>query len=356
VVDVRVSTDHLVRTVRQQATACRDLGSPLYAALLERCADDISAGGPAADVLAGHEADPPSAAIALRLMGGVHRLVLEDRAPGLAHYYPSVGGVPDPDGAWPAFRQVLVDCRERLIAALEQPPQTNEVGRSSALLGGLLHLARERALPIGLHEIGCSAGLNLRADHFWYSSVDGHDTWGPEDSPVRLGGAWSGAPLPLRAPLRIASRSGTDIAPLDPTSPEGRLRLLSYVWPDQVERFNRLGAAIAVARRVSVEIEARDALTAVHRLRPITGRWTVLWHSVMWQYLDLADQDAIDGQLASLGEAATADAPVAHLFIEPSRRHPEAEHEFLVVLQVWPGGQRRVLGVAAPHGVPTTWD
>ena len=36
---------------------------------------------------------------ALQLMGAVHRLVLEGRAPELARFYPSAGGTPDADAA-----------------------------------------------------------------------------------------------------------------------------------------------------------------------------------------------------------------------------------------------------------------
>jgi len=351
-----VTVDHLVATVRQQAAACRELGSPLYAGLLERCADDIAAGGAAADTLAGHEDDPGSAAIPLRLLGGVHRLVLEGEAPALAAYYPSVGGVADPDRAWIEFRQVLTRRRERLAPALEQPPQTNEVGRAAALLGGLLHLVAQRPLPVALHEIGASAGLNLRADHFWYSSLGGPATWGPGDSPVRLVGAWAGTTPPVGSSLHIVSRSGSDIAPLDPASDKGRLRLLSYVWPDQLERFGRLKGAIEMARRVPAELTQCDAVTAVRRLQPVQGRWTVLWHSVMWQYLSTDDQRAATAHLQTLGGHATAAAPVAHLFLEPMRRRPDIEHEFLVVCRTWPGGERRLLGTAAPHGIPTTWE
>ncbi|MDP9480944.1 MAG: DUF2332 domain-containing protein, partial [Actinomycetota bacterium] len=74
----------VARRLRRQAEACRALGSPLYAHLLERSAVDAEAGGPAWAVLAGHEDDPPDSALALRLMGAVHRLVLEGRAPALA--------------------------------------------------------------------------------------------------------------------------------------------------------------------------------------------------------------------------------------------------------------------------------
>jgi hypothetical protein len=42
--------------------------------------------------------------------------------------------------------------------------------------------------------------------------------------------------------------------------------------------------------------------------------------------------------------------------MEPWRRTPTDAHEFLVMLTTWPGGERRVLGTAAPHGVPVTWE
>jgi hypothetical protein len=91
----------VARRLRRQARACHALGSPLYSYLLERSADDAEAGGPAWSVLEGHESDPPGSALALRLMGAVHRLVLEGRAPSLAMHYPSAGG--EPRDAWPAF-------------------------------------------------------------------------------------------------------------------------------------------------------------------------------------------------------------------------------------------------------------
>jgi hypothetical protein len=68
----------------------------------------------------------------------------------------------------------------------------------------------------------------------------------------RLTGA--GRP-PLDAPLRVTSRAGCDPRPLDPRSEEGALTLTSYVWPDQVERLERLRAALAVAREVDAPLD-----------------------------------------------------------------------------------------------------
>ncbi len=67
----------LVAAFRRQADACAELDSPMYADLLHRTAADLEAGGPVCTVLAGHEDDPGPSAIALRLLGSVHRLVLE---------------------------------------------------------------------------------------------------------------------------------------------------------------------------------------------------------------------------------------------------------------------------------------
>ena len=139
----------VVAHVRKQALACEELGSPLYAVLLDRLADDLEIGGPGAQLVAGHEGDPGPSALALRLMGGVHRLVLQRRAPSLAMFYPSVGGCGAPDEAWPAFRGVQADHVVELRRRLDQAPQTNEVGRASALMGGLQHLASARPGPFG---------------------------------------------------------------------------------------------------------------------------------------------------------------------------------------------------------------
>jgi hypothetical protein len=39
-----------------------------------------------------------------------------------------------------------------------------------------------------------------------------------------------------------AEREGCDLEPVDPTTDEGRLTLLSYVWPDQAARLARFSA------------------------------------------------------------------------------------------------------------------
>ncbi|MGH3498846.1 MAG: DUF2332 domain-containing protein [Nocardioidaceae bacterium] len=340
---------------RLQANSCGRLGSPFYAGLLERCADRIASGDATLRaVLAGHEDDPGPSALALRLMGAVHRLVLDGAAQALAATYPSVGGNGSVEQAWPAFVAVLDQHAAAIRASLEHAPQTNEVGRSASLIGGLLRLAEDTGLPIRLREIGSSAGLNLRADHFAVS-VGGVHLAGPVGSPVQLADAWEG-PLPPMVPLEITDRWGSDISPIDPTHDDGARRLLSYVWPDQTARFERLRGAIEVSRTVPALVERMDAPTAVRALDLARGQVTVLWHSIMWQYLSRADKDAVLALLDELGGEATESAPLAHLSLEPRRRSTGSEHENLVVLRTWPSGHAVVLGSAPAHGVPVRWE
>jgi hypothetical protein len=338
---------------RVQAEACADLGSPMYAALLDRAADDLAAGGVVASMLAGHHDDPGPSGLALRLLGSVHRLVLQGRADELAAFYPSVGGRWDLDAAWPAFERLLRDHPEDVREVLDRPPQTNEVGRASALMGGLLRI--DRAHPVRLFEIGSSAGLNLRADRFAYTDSHGR-RFGDPAAGLLIEEAWLGRQLEPWPDLRIVERVGSDVSPVDPTTDEGRLTLTSYVWPDQEVRLARLRGALDVARAVPAEVRRADAVSFVGGLDLRAGSTTVLWHSVMWQYLSRVDQQAVTDRVGALGQQATAEQPFAHLFLEPTRRTPDVQHEFLVVLETWPGGDRQVLGTSVGHGVPTTWE
>lgn len=341
--------------IRSQAEYCDSLGSPFYAVLLRHVADDVESGGPAARVLAGHEDDPGPSALAVRLMGSVHRLVLDGSAPALTPHYPSVGGDGDAEAAWPGFRDLLDSRAPALRELLGQPPQTNEVGRAAALIGGLQHVLAWRAAPLRLTEIGASGGLNLRADRFRLELADGRAV-GPAGSPVVLRDAWRGNLPPVSGRPEVVARFGCDRSPLDPTTSDGRLLLTAYVWADQHERLDRLRGALAVAAEVPAVVERATAGEFVRRLALVPGTTTVLWHSVMWQYLDHDERAEVSARLAQLGAEADADAGLAHLSLEPRRRTPEAEHEFLVVLRTWPGGEERVLGRAQPHGVPVDWE
>lgn len=233
---------------RFQAQGCRDSGSVLYAQLLDAAAQDLERGGVIARLVEGWQGHPVLDALGLRLLGGVHRMVLAGAAPGLARYYPSAGGVVDAAGIWPQFLALVDERFEDVRAALNERVQTNEVARSAALLPGFLRIAARTGLPLRLLELGSSAGLLQLADHYRYELGSHH--WGSPASGVWIRADWTGPAPDLGAKLEVASRLGCDPNPLDVSDPAVALRLQSFVWPEQVERLTLLRAAIDYARSV----------------------------------------------------------------------------------------------------------
>ena len=342
----------LVERLRMQADSCRTAGSPLTADVLAGAADDLLAGGPTAELLAPLESDPPGSVPPLRLAGALHRLVLDRRAPALAIHYPSVGGTAG--ALWPVARAVIAEQLEALRPLVARPVQTNEVGRSAVLFGGLLHAVATWPLPIRLLEVGASGGLNLQVDRFAYEVAPG-TVLGEPSSVVRLQQPWQGPPPP-QGTLDIVERLGCDPAPLDPASTADRLTLTSYVWADQVERFERLRAALTVAAAHPVVVEPLPASAFLARelaaARP--GVVTVVWHSVVRQYLAVAERDTVSRLLAEAGQRARPDAPLVHLAMEPEQ-FVTGEFGFRLTMTSWPGGRTRVLADAQGHGPPVVW-
>ncbi len=337
----------LVEQLRSHARFCDDSGAPLYGVLMRGLADDLEAGGPTAEILVGRPHPPPGDVLQLRLLAGLHRIVLSRRAPRLAPYYRSVCGTAAPDAVWPLARTVLADHVDELRAALEVPPQTNEPGRAAALAVGLQLAALLHGVgDVRLLEVGASAGLNLLVDRFRVSAAAGGpgQVWGPAGSPVDLGGTVHGG-WPPRVDVRVVDRRGCDLAPIDPRSTDGRLRLTSFVWPDHVERHRRLAGALALAAEHPVVVDRADAVTWLReRLAEPQqdGVLTVVWHSVFVQYLDDAARTAL---WATVDDAA-ARAPVAHLSLEAPRA-PYLGSPLLTL-------DGSVLGTAPAHGVPVT--
>jgi hypothetical protein len=343
---------------REQQRACLPR-SPLYGALLAAMADDLDAGGITAEVLAGREHDRPGTVPPLRLLGALHRLVLTGRAPRLAEYYPTAGGSNSPDGAWSAAEPTLGEHCAELRRLLGRTVQTNEPGRACLLYGGLL-VAAERASspapPVRLLEVGASGGLMLLVDRYGYAV--GHRVLGDPASALRFDQPWIGRPpADLDAPPRIVERRGCDPDPVDLTSAEGGLTLLSYVWPDWTERVVRLAAALRVAAAGPPPVDRAGMggwlAGQLDRRRP--GVLTVVWHSVVRQYVENAEREAARAVLAAAAAAATPEAPLAHLRFEP-RRSAGGKVVFELRLSRWPGPDAdELLAVAPGHGVPASW-
>jgi hypothetical protein len=329
--------------LRFQSGASGGLGSALYEDLLRRAAEDYEHGGPTAAVLAGHETDPGGSALPLRLMGAVHRLALDGTAAELAERYRSGE---DGERTWFAFRAVLDEHTAELRELVDRPVQTNEVGRCAALLPGLLEVAAGTGLPLRLLEVGAAAGLNLRWDAYRYESPG--FAWGVPGSPLRIEFDIDGGEMPAAFAAVVAERRGCDASPIDPADEDGRLTLLSYIWPDQTVRMTRMRAAFELAAELPAEVERAAAAgwIAARLAEAAPGCATVVYHSVVMQYLPAAEREEFETAIDEAGARASEEQPLAWLRMEPAG--PRAE----VRLKRWPGGSDRHLAFAGYHGNP----
>lgn len=333
--------------LRHQARNNAALGSPFTARVLELLADRLRPDSPLTRRLSDWPGNigPGGASVPLRLLGGLHALVLTGAAPGLRLAYPP-NGAPDDDRLWQAISDAMRDHAAFLERWLDSPPQTNEVRRAAALIAAGHWLTGRYGLPLVLSELGASGGLNLNWDR--YAMKVGEQVFGPDDPALVLAPDWRG-PLPPTAMPRIHDRRGCDLNPLDPADPDDALRLTAYLWADQPERLARTRAAMALPPAPVDRADAAGWLA--DRLAPHhTGALHLVYHTIAWQYFPAATQDACRQALARAGARATETAPLAHLSMEADGGQGAA-----LALTLWPGGDRFDLGRFDFHGRWVEW-
>ena len=344
----------IVQSLQFQSTACAALGSPFYAGLLARAAEDAGAGGPTLALMrpwAGATAGSLFAyAVPLRLLGALHDLVLSGDAPALAAAYPGGAHAAEPASVWPVVVEAMNACHDRLAAFMMHEPQTNEVRRAAVLLPGFLMVASDTGLGLRCFEIGASAGLNQLWDRFGYR-FGAKGTVGDLTSTIVVDTEWRGGAPPLGPMPRVVERAACDTMPVDLRDQASRRRLKSYVWPDQFDRLPRLDGAIALARDMKVVVEQEDAISwTPQRVRLRAGTATVLFHSVMWSYLPMKGKAVLSEIIHELGESAHPEMPFAWL-----RMESEDAAMYELRLTVWPGGEDRRLAIVHPHGAWIDW-
>ncbi len=323
----------------------------LYGHLGRAMAADWDSGGPVRDICRGWDDAPEGSVVQLRLLGGLFRIVLTGRAPQLVQFYPCLGGDAPPDQAWPVVRAVLAAHRDELHEALEVAPQTNEVGRSTALLVGIFEAVRRTGLRrLRLLEPGASGGLNLLVDRFRF--VNPAWAFGPDDSLLRLVDGVIGHVDP--EPFEVVERRGCDLSPVDVTSPEGQLRLRSFVWPFHLPRHERLTHALEVAQHDPPRVDAAPAgeWLELQLARPVEeGVLTVVWHSITRQYWPAAEMQRV----ASAIRKASTDMPIAHVAMEFPPGSPTAQLMFELPGLAGGGGRGpEHLADVGDHGPPVT--
>jgi hypothetical protein len=201
------------------------------------------------------------------LFAAVHWLLLRHPNDALALWYPNLAtrrAAPpegDPLDSFRAFCDRHADALAELLAT--RSTQTNEIGRTALLVPALGLIERELG-PLALVDVGASAGLNLLIPHYDYVYDPGGQLVAGSAVLITCG-TRGRAPVPANHPA-ITVAIGVDASPLDVTDRDQALWLEACVWPDHVDRFERLRRAITIATDVGVDVRAGDAVASLGAL------------------------------------------------------------------------------------------
>ena len=321
------------QSFHRQAEWCEQLGSPFTALACRALGAHLTEATAFGARVLNWPGDPTRDLVAVRACGALNALAREGHT-ALAPLYPP-NRLPLEDRFWLGAQAAIAGDDARLTAFLDSAPQTNEVARSGALLPGCLEIARRAGLPLAIWEIGASAGLNLLLDRYFYQY--GAFAWGARDAEVTIDCEWRGPTPALPPTLEIAGRLGCDLLPIDARDPASRERMLAYIWPDQTARLARAKAALNLAAREGVAVEAADAALFAARRLPLAApdRVRVLMHSIFWQYLPAPTAAAVRQAVARAAGEATRASPFAWLRMEAEAGEMRGA---VVRLSLWPQG------------------
>jgi len=306
---------------------------------------------------------PPAGHFPNVLLGAVHYLLLGGLEHPLAAVY---AGTSDADPG-PLFEDVCVGQRAEIIELLAtRHTNTNEVGRSAILGPALTTVAGRLGAPLGLVDVGTSAGLNLFCDRYRLDYGAAGAT-GPTGAPVRIECAVLGGDPPIAPALpRIVERTGLDLDPVDVRDADATQWLLACVWPD-TGRLPRTRLALDEARKDPPRIVAGDAVDGVTDLLlalpdGVTPVVTTTW---MLAYLP-ADRRRAFAETLGAASAARALAWVsaegagvldAFAGVEAPSDALGIEASVLGLVVFRDGGvdTSEVLGFVHPHGRAIDW-
>lgn len=214
----------------------------------------------------------------------VNFLVLRDRQHPFAEFYPYLHAIPRPAAqAYPFFRDFCLTHLDEIRSLLTGTRlQTNEVTRCANLLPAFeLVSQRSGRQPLACIELGASAGLNLNWSRFGYHY--GSIVTGEPQSFVQIQCMLEGGhcpPIPATLPP-LAQCQGIEVFPVDIHQERDVRWLRACIWPEEMERYLLLDAAIAVAQDAPPTLfigDACDLLPA--RLNTVPHDQSIcLWHS-----------------------------------------------------------------------------
>jgi hypothetical protein len=296
------------------------------------------------------------------LFACVHDLLLAGADGDLARFYPNLTPSPDAGDPVPALRGFCARYDTELTELLaSRSTQTNEIGRCALLLPAFGLLAAECG-PLAHVDVGASAGLNLLLDRYRYRYEPG-GTVGPPASPIELAcGTRGDIPVPATMP-EVEARLGIDPKPVDVHDDTQARWLEACVWPDQTDRFERLRAALELARSEGLTVQRGDAVRDTGPLvESIAGAGhPVVTNTWVLNYLTGAERASYVAELDAVG--ARRDLSWVYLespYLTPELPGPSGDPAIdrtVLVLVRWRSGRRTVdhLADTHPHGYWLHW-
>jgi hypothetical protein len=331
------------------AEEARLAGAPLYERLAQGVAGDERLRALANEA---REGQPP----ANLLFAAVHFLLLRGAEHPLRRHYANltVGAPPTGEDPFPLFADFCARHEDALCALIRaRVTNTNEAGRSATLAAGFRALGAEAGEPLHLIEIGPSAGLNLIWDRYRIGYRRGAEERfaGPREARLALKCEARGERFPPLGPApRVASRIGLERDPVDLADANDRDWLKALVWPDRVERFQRLEAAIAMFVEAPAPIRAGDALSLLPEALAEAPQDESLcvYHSFVTYQFDGPTRAALNDVLTAAGLRRT----VWRMSFEGSAHNRNA-----LTLRRYRDGvvEERLLARSHPHGGWIEW-
>lgn len=308
--------------------------------------------------------------IPVLLFACVHYLLLCEPDDALAHHYPNLrprdlqGASQDPSTgageAGDAFVEFVFRHEDHLRDLLAtRSTQTNEVGRCNWFLFPFA-LIQEEVGSLARVDVGSSAGLTLLFSEIGFDLHPGGMLGDDRDLTIHC--AIRGRPPLLDHVPRVVWSTGFDSSPVDLFDEDQVLWLEACVWPEQVERFDRLVQAIDLARRRNVRVEEGDAVTGIRSRIEQAERFAhpVVTTSWVLNYLTAAERLEFVSRLDAYG----AVRDLSWVIAESPRETPElpvhgtADEDITVISLVrWRRGRRNSLRLATahPHGHWINW-
>lgn len=328
-------------------------GAPLYSQFAHRVSNEPA-------VLDLMSVAPATQRIPVLLFASAHHLLLGERENALAHHYPNLAREEGQGVASDLFIDFVLDRSDEMKELLAtRSTQTNEIGRCNWFLFPFATLETEVG-SLAQVDVGSSAGLNQLFPRLSFDLNPGgfigeaHDLTIPCD----IRGI---APLVTQVP-QVAWSMGLDAKPIDVRNDLEVRWLEACVWPDQVERFDRLQKAISLARQHNIAVDHGDAVDdvaqaierAAHHAHPVvTTSWVL-------NYLPAERRIAFVEELNRCGNEHDLSWIIAESPYEtPELPGHSGSDELITVITLvtWRAGLRKVerLATTHPHGHWIHW-